>query len=238
MHPYTRATVLVALAVSLCILLLSCRQDDGGISATSSSFVRPHFTLGTRFVYTYSRLSLFGVPIPSTRTISAWRITDTAAVVGGIGGSIVVVDSLVDPRTSRILKDTLYFRVTPEGDFYQYGFISRAAKNLYGQRVAPQWDLLAAFSLGMGGAWLVGSLDAAGNNQVTGTFQSGEDYFTVRVDQQQIIYRAFGVQLNSNDFEFVFWIADAPSSLPYLRQESSPDSSGYLRELTTIQSGP
>jgi hypothetical protein len=163
-------------------------------------------------------------------------VTTTNVPLHGASDVAVVVDSL-EGSIAGTRRDTLLFRVSADGDLYEWGYLAGALKRWEARTIPPAWDRIAAFSLGSSTPWVVGTADSTGEVQVIGNIVTDPDFFQVNVNNVSTVYSAYRVDISGDDLEISLWLADNPFSIPQIsRYVLAPSAStgGELRELTDL----
>jgi len=213
---------LAALLLFLAAALNGCRDNGIPHGPEPSPSFRLRVSLGDRFLYHGSDINRYGYRIDSTAARHTWQVVSTTGQIAGFADVIVIADSAVILATSTIRRDTLYFRSTPDGSLYRYGFLSSLILQRENRVIPPSWDLLIMPGAGPSGSWTVGPTDSPGTRRVYGKIAAGETYFDVTVNGTPGAFPAYRCDLIGPDLEYHLWMADSPPCLP--RLEEYPDS--------------
>ena len=189
------------------------------------------FTPGDTFRYTDYVLDQYGFPIADSTQQETWRVVGTNQIYRGFSGVVVIADSIGAGEY-----DTLRFAVTAQGDLFQYGFIADLLGRIEGLSLAPQWDSLAAFSLGFNNSWVLTGGDTTADEKTVGVITGEVDYFSVAVNGVPTAYATYRVELTRSDVEHDFWVSDAPTSFASFREDVVLSPFAHLRLLTSLNS--
>jgi hypothetical protein len=187
---------------------------------------------GTHYRYTVWSIDRLGDRILSSERVRTWTVQAENVSVHGFDDVTLVIDS-----TEGEPSDTLYFRFLASDDIYQHGFVSRWIARSEGRAISPQWDLLAAFSLGQVGTWTVGVADSAGSTTVRGETRGEELLFEVFVNGTLTAVPSYRVDLETNILLASIWISDSPSAFLLLQDDNIfPTTSirGEFAQLTEV----
>jgi len=187
------------------------------------------FSPGDTFRYADYVLDQYGFPIVDSTRQETWRVVGTDQIYRGFSGVVVVADSVGAGEY-----DTLRFAVSAQGDVFQYGFAADLLRRLEGLSLAPQWDTLAAFSLGFNNSWVLTGGDTTADEKTIGVITGEVDYFSVAVNGVPTAYAAYRVELTRSDLDFNFWVSDAPTSFVSFREDVVLSPFGHLRLLTSL----
>lgn len=226
LQPFLVGSVLFA------FLAPGCRGDDTLTETDSGAFYSVRLETGTQYRYTVWSIDRFGDRILSSERIRTWTVHAENVSVHGFDDVTVVIDS-----TEGEPNDTLDFRFLASGDIYQYGFVSRWIARSESKTIPPQWDLLAAFSLGQVGTWTVGVADSAGSSTVKGETRGEELLFEVLVNGTLTAVPSYRVDLRTSSLLASIWISDSPSAFLLFRDEivfPTTPIRGELAQLTEV----
>jgi hypothetical protein len=219
-------------SVLFAFLAVGCRGDDTLTETDLDSFLSVRLETGTQYRYTVWSIDRFGDRILSSERTRTWIVHAENVSVQGFDDVTVVIDS-----TEGEPKDTLYFRFLASDDIYQYGFVSRWIARSESRTLPPQWDLLAAFSLGQVGTWTVGVADSAGSSKVKGESRGEELLFEVLVNGTLTAVPSYRVDFETSRLLASVWISDSPSAFLLFRDEIAfPPTSirGEFAQLTEV----
>jgi hypothetical protein len=149
-----------------------------------------------------------------------------------VSDGIIIVDSIVNPRSGTAGLDTLAYRLMPDGGLAHYGFLARMAAKREDRTIPSKWDKI--YSPGSS-SWVVGTLDSAGNDRVTALLDPSPDYFQIVNGGQAQVFPAYRVTLSGPAFDATLWLADSPTCLPRFEEYPEPYAgilSGSLLILT------
>jgi len=227
-----KATALVFVGMA-CVA--GCRSTDQVIPPSVPSALNLSFKPGDYFAYTTWDLDEFGETIDGTHSKTSWTVADTGRLVRGFTGVTVVIDSVfrrsIRDVDSLAHVDSLFLRVAPNGDVFQYGLLATLLEKR--EKIAlPQWDGIAAFSLRSGSSWVIGAGDSAANTVVYGRIVTDQEYVGTIVNGTQRVLLAYRIEITKPDLQFVIWMTDLPFGFLRLRDESTEVANGTLQDLT------
>jgi len=230
----TRATRWVAL-FCLWSLSLSCREDSTSTTDVPPIGFSPTFVAGESYSYDAVALDEFGYIIPSTRSRAIWKVLSTGATLPGFSAVTTILDSASILRDTIGVYDTVTVAVTPQGDLYRFGFLSTIARIRKQPVPTDRWECIAAFSVGAGTSWVVGYQDEGRTQPVYGRIDGTTDMFSVKVRGQLTMFPAYRVDLSGVDFDYTFWVADAPTAFLVFRLEPNLSVGGGQLTLSEIR---
>ncbi len=226
----------VALPFFCSAVLFGCRENTSPVVPPGELNVRFAFNNGDYASYDNWNLDEFGYIIPNTRFRDSWIVIDTAGRRAGLSPVSVVVDSIfrgVSANPDSLVRiDTLLFYTSPEGDLYQYGFLAALLKRREGTALKPQWDRIAAFSLGLSGFWTVGPVDSA--DSVYATMSSATTYIAVNFNGVQTALLAYTIEMTDPDLDVTLWLTNSPSAVVVERDESNDVALGRMKEINMV----
>jgi len=218
-----------ALSAILSAVAPGCRGAETPTEPGSGS-VSVRLEAGSHYRYVVWSLDGFGDRIASTERRRDWDVAASGVSAYGVEDVTVVVDS-----TEGEPADTIHFRFLESGDIYQYGFLSRWVERSEGKTIPPQWDLIAALSLGRVGNWIVGVADSAGNDVVRGEISGENLLFEVVINGTLTAVPSYRVDLVSSRLLSSIWVTDSPSAFVRFRFDNvfpSNSNGGELAQLT------
>jgi hypothetical protein len=230
----SRAIQRVAL-FCLCLLSFSCRESDDTVTGSQPIAFSMKLVAGETYLYDAVALDEFGYTIPSTRSRASWKILRTSAAQSGFSWVATILDSSSILRSSPGAIDTVMVASTPGGDLYRHGFLASIARIRNQPVPADAWECIAAFSAGAGASWVVGYQDLGRSQPVYGRIAGATDMFSVKVKGQEMVYPAYRVDLSGVDFDFVFWVADAPAGFLLFRLEPNISQDGAQLTLSEVR---
>jgi hypothetical protein len=216
------------------LLFLSCREATAPVSPFSSIPFSLSCSEGDRFVFDGWMISEYGYLIPQSKAIYIWNVRGVGLNFEGRANSILFVVSVGSVGGASAVLDSVYLSIDPNGDVYQYGFLSNFAA-IVGDHVQPKrWDRIAAFSLGPEMRWEVGTWDSAGAERMYGEIKSRQDLFSVTVNGVQTVFPGYRVNIESASLGVSYSFSSAPSAV--LRIEEAPFlfATGSYKELREI----
>ncbi len=228
-HPFDGVTRILALLFISVAAGAGCREQSVSPGTTQPISLSMNFSLGDAYTYQVWALDEFGYPIPDSTNQESWRVVGTNGSLRGFSGVVSIRDS-VNPLEI----DTLYYAFSPRGDIYQYGLVSYLLKKFEGRILAPQWDSLAAFSLGIDNYWVLTGGDSSSDEKIYGVVTGETDYFTVTVNRVQTVFSAYRVQLTKSDMNVSIWVTDSPSAFATFQEEPTTGTVGLLRILVSL----
>lgn len=230
----TRAARWVAL-FCLCALSLSCREEDDSAVGPRPIAFAPAFVAGDTYLYDAVLVDEYGYTIPSSRSRAALKILSTDTKLPGFSSVITILDSASVLRDTVGVYDTVMVAVTPQGDLYRYGLMAAIARIRKLPSLEDQWECIAAFSLGPGASWIAGYQDYGRTQPVYGRIAGTTDMFSVKVKGQVTVFPAYRVDLSGIEFDYSFWVADAPTAFLLFRLEPTTRLGGAQLTLTEIR---
>ena len=230
----TRATRWVAL-FCLCALSLSCREDGDTTVDPQPIPFSPKFVAGETYVYDAVALDEFGYMIPSTRSRASWKVLSTGTTLPGFSSVTTILDSASILRDTTGVYDTVMVASTPSGDLYRFGLMATIARIRKQPVPEDRWECIAAFSSGSGSSWVVGYQDYGRSQPVYGRIAGVTDMFTVNVKGQVTVFPAYRVDLSGVEFDYSFWVADAPAAFLLFRLEPNMTVGGAQLTLSDIR---
>lgn len=226
-------------ALGVCAALLlsvggvpGCRDAAGPEGPDGGGTFAMAFVPGAVYEYTMWRLDRYGYRVPNSGLSRTWSVVAVGADRQGYGDVTLVVD-----RIEGLGPDTLLLRTLSSGDVYQYGYLARMVARLYGETIAPGWDLLAAFSRGTVAGWTVGVSDSGGVQRVAGQCYGDELLFEVEVNGAMEIVPAIRVYHTGDRLDASLWLAEAPAAFLQLREEQFPAAGpvyGTVSDITSV----
>jgi hypothetical protein len=221
---------LVPLLVVVLVLAGGCRENETGPSSSLTIPFTLGFAPGAQYVYNSWTLDYYGSQSVAM-SVHTWRVLAIGTSYRGMNEVTVIADS------ASTGSDTLYLATAPNSDLFIYGFLARIVKRRWGRVITPEWNLVASFSGGSTGSWIVGSADSAGQETVYGNIAGAADYFAVVVDGVTEVFPTFRVDLTGPTLYYSLWFSNTPNAIVQLLEEPDYDAEGELRELAAIRSG-
>lgn len=231
---HSRAIQRVAL-FCLCLLSFSCRESDDTVTGSQPITFSMKLAAGETYVYDAMELDEFGYTIPSTWSRASWKVLSTGTSLTGFSWVATILDSASILRSGSRATDTVFVASTPGGDLYRYGFLTTIARIRKQPEPAEAWECMAAFSAGAGASWVVGYQDVGKSQPVYGRIAGTTDMFSVKVKGQQMVYPAYRIDLSGVDFDYAFWVADAPAGFLLFRLEPNISQGGAQLTLSEIR---
>jgi hypothetical protein len=132
--------------------------------------------------------------------------------------------------------DTLRFRFLDNGDIEQFGYLSSLALGRDSVILAPQWDRIAALSLGTAGNWTLGPISADSTDLVAGTVTEHQNYVTLRINGVPRIVPATTVALTASLFYAEVSVSQNPGSIVRMVVDAAPGgAAGEVLEALTLR---
>ena len=192
----------------LLILLVGCREQISSPPAPEPVNLQFMLPLNSYFSFDNWKLSPSGSRISASRFRTSWTVVDTGAVAIGFPGVAIVIDSTFsrDVRGADSLVQTFYryFRISPNGDVFEFGFIARLFEQRDTINVNPKWDNLLSPSAQTNTYWIVETNDSingvslgvlayhveiTGRNLTLGLWVGGSPPTFLRLwDQSDVLY--------------------------------------------------
>jgi hypothetical protein len=216
------------------LLALSCRDLGSGPPAGATTPVVKLAAGDTLRFDSYS-VDAYGYTIPQSHREVTWAVVSTGgSFMGKTGVTTVEQGPPAEPLSTA--PDTLRFRFLENGDIEQFGYLAEAARRRDSVVLVPQWDRIAAFSLGTGGGWEVGTIDEDSIDLVRGTVTDYEDYVTLRFNGVSLIVRAYTVSLSASTFYAEVSVAESPGIPVRLAANAVPGGPpGTIMEVTEVK---
>lgn len=192
------------------------------------------FSPGDSLTFDSWALDGFGNRILSTQTSILWRIVDTGGTALGRSRITTIVEQ-AGPGAPPVPPDTLLFQFRADGDIYQYGFLARFVLRRERRTIPSAWDRIAAFSLPIGGLWIVGALDSAGTDLVQGRVLDDNSYFSLGVNGVETLFRGYSTTMVGTNYWYGLTIAAPPPAVVVQREEPGSGYNGQLRILNALR---
>lgn len=227
--------------VLLLIGVLSCREElpvNGG--GTSPFLFR--LSPGTWYSFDNWKLDSFGQRIASSYFRNSWTVADTGRVVNGRMTVTVVIDSTFDTTGVFVRSDSLLYSTDPNGDVYQWGFLSSLIAERETLLLAPQWDRIAAFSQPTGSSWVIATIDTSiggrANETVLGRIGTSSVYVgPILINGEEGTILSYRIEITKPRMYYSFWITETPPSIARALDDSDALRNAELRELKVILTG-
>ena len=247
MHlPYQRrGSLRHALHVLLgCALLVhlwgnGCREEEPAGNEPLPVHLNLRLIAGSRYVYNTWQLDLYGSRVSSTLSRRSLKVADTAVVYGGFSNVNHLIDSVyvaLQPGVNSLDHvDSMYLRVTANGDVFWFGFLADLIEKREGSIIESRWDKVVSPS-SSNGSWSVGTTDSAGVELAFGRFSADQELIAVTVNGVPQAVAAYRVDITSPRLAFTLWLTDAPAGFLRFREESDGFAGirGSFQEITTL----
>lgn len=234
---YVRRVVVLATLPLLSSLLPGCREQ---LSSPVSEPVNIQFMLRVNDYFNYDnwQLDLYGSRIPSSKFRSSWTVTDTSAVVYGHPSVAIVGDSIFakDVRgvDSLVRVDYRYFRTSPNGDVFEFGFVARLLEQRDTVQVSATWDKLLSPSAA-NASWLVEANDSTVGT-VYGSFLPALELVGTTINGVPSGVLAYHVGITGRNLTLGLWVSGSPSAFLRFRDDSDVEGVRIFQELATLRS--
>jgi hypothetical protein len=223
----------------ICLVLLvlfsglskGCRDGETTTNPAPSIPFALNLPVGTQFAFNTWTLDERYPQLPSAKSTTYWRVLSTQGKYLGMSGVTMIADS------AGLRVDTLFFASTSAGNLYIYGFLAHITKQRSGYDIPSRWDLVASFSGGTMGSWIVGPADSLGLDVVYGNIAGASDYYSVSVDGVTEVFPTYRVDLTGHTLYYSLWLSNTPNAIVRMLEEPDYDVSGELRELVAIKTG-
>jgi hypothetical protein len=216
------------------LLFLSCREATAPLSPSPSIPFSLSCAEGDRFVYDGWMISEYGYLIPQSKATYIWTVRGVGLNFEGRANGILFVVSVGSVGGSSAILDSIHLSIAPNGDVYQYGFLSNLAATV-GNHVQPKrWDLIAAFSLGPEMRWEVGTWDSAGAERMYGEIKSSQDFFSVTVNGVQTVFPGYRVNIESSSLGVSYSLSSVPPAVVRIEEAPFLFVTGSYKELREI----
>jgi hypothetical protein len=122
-----------------------------------------------------------------------------------------------------------------DGDLYRYGLVAELARAMGLPASEPRWDLLGAFSRGLGSSWVVGYLDSAKEQPLYGSFEGTAETYIATVNGVQTLVSCYRINIEGDEVGCIFWVSGSPPA--FLRYVLFPGytTNGVEYSLTDVQ---
>jgi len=131
---------------------------------------------------------------------------------------------------------TLHWFLPPyfaDAYLYRFGLLADIALTTVLPVPPKRWDRIAAFSQGIGGSWVVGSLDSAGQERVYGSFAGGEEMVSANINGVQTLFSCYQVSVYiAGGTDYIFLVSDSPPAFPRYILEPGDNTKGADFTLT------
>lgn len=217
------------------LLWAGCREETPSGGDGDNAFV-VRMTAGTRMLFDHWLLDRTGSRIAESRTTRTWFVAAEGVRAYGFEDAVLVLDTVAGGRT-----DSLYFRFSPPGDVYAYGYLSRMVRRRLAAEIPPGWDRIAAFSLPAPVTWPVGFVDSAQTARAVGETTGEIVFFEVYVNGVRTALPARQADLSANTLLATAWFSTAPSAAVRLREDvllTPQQVAGELSELVSVAAPP
>jgi hypothetical protein len=228
-HPHQRW---MRALVLLLAVLGGCRGDSGVEDAGADGAFVVRMVPGTRMVFDHWQLDRLGARISDSRTTRTWTVIAEDVKAFGFNDAVLVMDSIAGERV-----DSLFFRFSPPGDVFAYGYLARMIQRREGTRVPPGWDRIAAFSLLPPVTWPVGYVDSTQTLRAVGETTGEVLFFEVQLNGVRTAVPARQADISKSNLLASLWLSSTPSAAIRLREEvlvTSAQIGGELSELLSI----
>ena len=230
-----------ALLLFCVIGIPSCREHLP--VAGSDTGVRPEFRFspGDYFSYDNWKLDFYGFKIASSRFRNSWTVADTGQALRGWNRVSVIIDSTFDTGNRLVSRDTLLFRFD-EGDVYRWGFLRSLIAERETLTLAPQWNLIAAFSQPVGSSWTIARLDtsigAPSVQTVFGRINIDQEYvgpITINGTSRAVL--SYKVEITKPRLDYTFWLTASPTVIAAVVDDSEALPNSTVRKLKVARVG-
>lgn len=208
-------------------LLAGCEEEEGGGPGPPTGF-NPVLKQGNTYHYRNWNLDQNNNVDSTTEWKSTTRVAAQGQSIGRFSDVFILIDSSFTLQGAFIEAETLYVRLDEKKDLYFLGFVYQQVIGSPLEQfitLAPDWNRIFAFSVGVGNSWTIVSIDTTvdvGGTPVpvrfniTGTLEPQE---TVNVPAGSI--SAYKVKIHVDTqlgtvpiaFDTFFWFSDNPSGL-------------------------
>jgi len=218
------------------ILLTGCRDENPAEGGTDTDAFVVRMLPGTRMRFDHWLLDRLGARIIDSRTTRIWTVVAEDVEAYGFNDAVLVIDSITGGRV-----DTLFFRFSPPGDVYAYGYLAQLIQRREGREIPPGWDRIAAFSLLPPVTWSVGFTDSTQTLRAVGETTGEVLFFEVVLDGVRTAIPAREADISKSNLLASLWLASTPSVAVRLREDvltSSAQVAGELSELVSVTTPP
>ncbi len=220
------------------LALSGCREGIPPESDPEPADVRFALLLNAYYSYDNWKLDPDGFHIPSSKFRSAWRVTDTSAVVAGFQGVAIVIDSTFAKDAhgvdSLVRTEYRYFQTSPNGEVFEFGFIARLIEQHDTVDVGSRWDKLLSPPATANTSWIVEAGDSLAGGNIYGTFFPAPELVGATINGVQSGVLAYHVQVTGRNLDVHVWISGTPSAFARFRDDSPGSGTRIFQELVVL----
>jgi hypothetical protein len=219
----------------LLIFLVGCREQISSPPAPEPVNLQFMFPLNSYYSFDNWKLSPSGSRIFASRFRTSWTVADTGAVAIGFPGVAIVIDSTFarDVRGADSLVQTLYryFRTSPNGDVFEFGFIARLFEQRDTINVNPKWDKLLSPSAQTNMYWSVETNDSSTVGTVYARFLPGLETVRDSINGVSLGVLAYHVEITGRNLTLGLWVGGSPPTFLRLWDQSDVLYNRVFQEL-------
>jgi hypothetical protein len=234
MSSSVKATLWVAF-FCLCMLPVACREGATAPQSHEPIAISLSFSPGDTFWYDAVLIDEYGYYMRSSLGSATQQVLTTEDTLAGMRHVVDVRDSTVLLRDSTAIEREFSLAQSSDGDLYQFGFLTEAARMLNLAAPPEAWDRMAAFSEGFASSWLVGFLDLDRRKPVYGSFDGVRELFSAKVNGVQTVFSCYKVNMYGEGLSYSFWISDRPTAFLHTILESTESTKGAEFVLTDMR---
>lgn len=227
--------VWVATLPFLLMLLAGCREQPSSPQVAEPVNLQFMFPLNSYYSFDNWKLRASGSRIPESKFRTSLTVIDTGAVVLGFPDVAIVVDSTFasDVRGADSLVQTMYryFRTAPNGDVFEFGFISRLYEERDTIEVNPKWDKLLSPSTEATTFWTVGTNDSSTVGTVYARFLPGLETVRDSINGVSLGVLAYHVEFTGRNLTLGLWAGGSPPAFLRLWDQSEVPFNRVFQEL-------
>lgn len=222
-------------------LLCGCREPSPTVSTPEPVLLQ--FVLPLYSYYSYDNwiIDRFGHRILSSRYRTSWKVVDTSAAALGFQGVVTVIDSTfsttVNETDSLIQTDSNYFRISSNGDVFEYGFIARLLAQRDSVVVTPTWDKLLSPSVEQNASWIVETGDSVTGGEFRAVFLPSLELVDDSINGVAMGVLAYHVEIAGANLALGLWVGGSPPAFLRKWDRSDVAYNRVFQELRVRRSG-
>jgi len=233
---YHHASMVWVVALPLLfILFLGCREEFSSSPAREPVNLEFMFPLNSYYTFDNWKLSPGGSRLSASQFRTSLTVVDTGSVAIGFPGVTILIDSTFarDVRgvDSLVQARYRYFRTTPDGDLFEFGFIARLFEQRDTVTVNPRWDKLLSPSTETNAYWIVETGDPSSVGTVSARFLPGLETVRDSINGVSLGVLAYHVEITGRDLSLGLWVGGSPPAFLRFRDQSDVLYNRIFQEL-------
>lgn len=232
---YHHVMMVLAALPFLLFHVTGCREQISSPPAQEPVNLQFMFPLNSYYSLDNWKLSPGGSRIAASKFRTSWTVIDTGAVAMGFPGVAIVIDSTFakDAGGSDSLVQTLYryFRVSPERDVFEFGFIARLLEQRDTLNVNPRWDRLLSPSTEANALWIVETGDTATVGVVYARFLPDLEIVRDSINGVSMGVLAYHVEITGRNLMLGLWVGGSPPTFLRFWDQSDVPYNRIFQEL-------